>query len=273
MSGKKPVRIGVVAPSCPIDAEVAERVLARAQAFDAELVIHPQCFSISGHFAGGDAEREVAFVEMANDPALDAIWFARGGYGSCRIVERALPRLTDAARTKTYLGYSDAGTLLAGLYAKGFNRVAHGPMPADIRRDGGEAAIDRALSWLATRDPAALEPGLGDATVAAFNMTILSNLIGTPWQPDLTGHVLLLEEVGEYHYRIDRTLAHITSNANIRKVAGIRFGRISDVTPNDRPFGAEADEIAAHWCRVAGIAQLGSADIGHDIDNKIVPFG
>lgn len=273
MSGKKPTRIGVVAPSCPIDADVAERVAERAEAFDAELVFHPQCFLDHGHFAGDDAARTAAFLEIANDPAFDALWFARGGYGSCRIVEAVMPALTESARTKTYLGYSDAGTMLGALYARGFNHVVHGPMPADIRRAGGEAAIDRALAWLANRDDAALDADLGEATVAAFNMTILSNLIGTPWQPDLSGHVLLLEEVGEYHYRIDRTLAHITSNPNIRKVAGIRFGRISDITPNDRPFGAEADEIAAHWCRVSGIPHLGDADIGHDVHNKVVPFG
>lgn len=269
-------RIGIVAPSCPLDDAVAERVTARAEALygtGVELAFHPQCFLSAGHFAGSDAEREAAFVEAANDPQLDAIWFARGGYGACRIAERALPRLSDAARAKTYLGYSDTGTLLGGLYARGFSRIAHGPMPADIRRDGGEAAVDRSLRWLVARDPDALEPGLGEATVAAFNMTILSNLIGTPLQPDLAGHVLLLEEVGEYHYRIDRTLAHITANPNIRKLAGIRFGRISDIIANDRPFGAEAEEIAAHWCHVAGIPHLGSADIGHDVANKVVPFG
>ena len=267
------MRIGVVAPSCPIDAEVARRVAERADALGAQLVVHPQCFLSSGHFAGDDPARADALVEMANDPGLDAIWFARGGYGACRIVEAVLPRLTAIARAKTWLGYSDAGSLLGALYARGFDKIAHGPMPADIRRDGGEAAVDRALSWLVARDASALEPGLGEATVAAFNMTILSTLIGTAWQPDLAGHVLLLEEVGEYHYRIDRTLCHITSNPNIRKVAGIRFGRISDIPPNDRPFGAAADDIAAHWCRVSGIAHLGAADIGHDVDNKVVPFG
>lgn len=269
-------RIGVVAPGCPIDETVAERVTARAEALygtAVELAFHPQCFVETGHFAGSDCVREAAFVEMANDSHLDAIWFARGGYGACRISQGAIGRLTDDARAKAYLGYSDAGTLLGGLYGRGIGAVAHGPMPVDIRRAGGEAAVDRALRWLVERDPASLEPGLAEAPAAAFNMTILSMLIGTPLQPDLAGHILLLEEVAEYHYRIDRTLCHITSNPAIRAVAGIRFGRISDVLPNDRPFGQEVEEIAAHWCHVSGIAHLGSADIGHDADNRVVPFG
>ncbi len=97
----------------------------------------------SGHFAGDDAARAASFVDIANDPAFDAVWFGRGGYGSCRIAGTALPKLNEAARRKTYLGYSDAGALLAGLYAQGFPNLAHGPMPADIsargRRHGGVA--------------------------------------------------------------------------------------------------------------------------------------
>lgn len=271
-------RIGIVAPSCPIDADVVERVTARAAALYGDaapaLDFHPQCFLSHGHFAGDDDARIAAFVEYANDPGIDAIWFARGGYGSCRITERALPMLCSAARAKAWLGYSDAGSVLAGLYALGFKNVAHGPMPADIRREGGDAAVDRALRWLVERYSQSVEPNVGnDGAFAAFNMTILSHLIGTPLQPDLTGHVLMLEDVGEHHYRIDRTLFHITSNPNIRKVAGIRMGRVSDVIENDRPFGHEIDAMVAHWCTVSGIPYLGHANIGHDIDNHVVPFG
>ena len=78
-----------------------------------------------------------AFLEVANDSGFDALWFARGGYGSCRIAEEVLAGLGPAARKKAYLGYSDAGYVLAGLYRAGFERVAHGPMPGDVRRDGG----------------------------------------------------------------------------------------------------------------------------------------
>ncbi len=108
---------------------------------------------------------------------------------------------------------------------------------------------------------------------AAFNITILSHLIGTPLQPDLAGHILMLEEVAEYMYRIDRALLHITSNPGIGKVAGIMLGRCSAIPPNDPDFGQTEEEVMKHWCAVSGIAYLGRADIGHDIDNKIVPFG
>ena len=218
--------------------------------------------------------RALAFLQIANDPAFDALWFARGGYGSCRIAEGVFAGLTAAACQKTYLGYSDAGFLLAGLYRQGFEHLAHGPIPADLMRDGGDKAVERALAFLVEGASQTLEPSVSPSTkTAAFNMTVLSQLLGTPLQPDLAGHVLMLEEVSEYMYRIDRAMFHITSNPDIRKTAGIRLGRCSAIPPNDPDFGQSEVEVVKHWCSVSGIPYLGRADIGHDIDNMIVPFG
>lgn len=266
------MRIGIVAPSCRIDEDVVRRVSALAEG-RAELVWHPQCFLSDGHFAGPDSARAEALIEVANDATIDAVWFARGGYGACRIVDRVIDALGPAAGDKTYLGYSDPGTFLAALYARGIGRVAHGPMPADIRRDGGEAAVVRALDWLVDGSPAALEPSLGEAPAAAFNIVILAHLIGTRHLPDLTGHVLMIEEVAEYLYRTDRDLAQIVQHPSIRAAAGIRMGRISQVPDNDPDFGADPQAVVRDWCTRAGLPFLGSADIGHDAENKVVPFG
>ena len=280
LSGR--VKIGIVAPSCPLSPDVPARI--EALAGGVELIFDPQCFVSDGHFAGADQLREDAFVRLANDPMIDAIWFARGGYGACRMAERAINRLTQAARGKSYLGYSDAGFLLGGLYARGIGRVAHGPMPADINRDGGEGAIISALEWFtgsAQASASAAEPSLHLSPPlyspvtkkVAFNLTILSQMIGTPLMPNLTDHILMIEEVAEYIYRIDRSLFHITSNAAIRAVAGIKLGRCSQIPQNDVDFGMDEVAVAQHWCAVSGIPYLGRADIGHDADNKIVEFG
>jgi muramoyltetrapeptide carboxypeptidase len=182
--------------------------------------------------------------------------------------------LKEPSRRKTYLGYSDAGVLLAALYQAGFEAVAHGPVAQDILRDGGDAAVERALAWIVDRSPEALEPTVGRVMLtAAFNMTVLSQLLGTPLQPDLDGHVLMLEEVGEALYRIDRSLFHITSNPKIRRVSGVMLGRCSSITPNEPDFGMNEEEIARYWCQRSGIHWMGRADIGHDASNKIVPFG
>jgi len=274
-------RIGVVAPASRLEHETAKKVAALASSLypgRAEIVFHPQCFLSSGHFAGDDAARAEAFLEFANDVNFDALWFARGGYGSGRIVEAVLAGLKPAAREKTYLGYSDDGFLLAALYKAGFPRVVHGPIPADLNREGdhgmrgGEEAVIRSLRFLVEQAADTLEPSLSPPA-AAFNLTILSCIIGTALQPDLSGHVLMLEEVCEYMYAIDRAFFHITSNPLIRKVAGIRLGRCSAIPENDPPFGENEEQIAKHWCSVSGIPYLGRADIGHDVANKIVPFG
>lgn len=269
------MRIAVVAPAKRIDPETAAIAVDRARARfpRVDLVVHPQCHLDDGHFAGPDDARAAAFLDVANDPAFEAIWFARGGYGSNRILSRVIDRLGPAAAAKTYLGYSDIGFLLGALYARRIGRPAHGPLVADILRDDGTAAFDRGLAWLATRDRSAVEPALGNRPAAAFNLAILATLAGTQWMPDLTDHVLLLEDVSEPLYRIDRMLFQIANATQLKGIAGVRLGRISDVQPNEPPWTEPVETMIRRWCGDLGVPYLGSADIGHDVANKVVPFG
>ena len=265
-------KIALVCPGKPLLKERAEAVLAlAAREYPlVELSFHPQCFMEAGHFAGPDEARLAAFLEVANDPAVDGVWFAMGGYGSNRIAGAALAGLGEAAQGKTYLGYSDCGTLLGALYRNGIGKPVHGPLAGDIRRDGGEQAVRRVLDWF-TGNPQGLEPGLDHRPAVAFNLMTLAMLAGTEFMPDLAGHVVLIEEVAEHLYAVDRLFFHVTQH--LKGVAGIRLGRVSDVPENDRPFGADEEQIARFWCQRSGIPYLGRADIGHDAANRIVPFG
>lgn len=263
-------RIALVCPGKPMLPERAERVLALAAAEfpEVELRFAEQCFVETGHFAGDDATRLAAFVSAANDPDVDAVWFAMGGYGANRIAAPAIAALGEAARQKTYLGYSDNGFLLGALYRHGIGRPVHGPLAGDIRREGGEEAIRRVLRFLSGQEPA---PPPDAAPTAAFNLMTLAMLAGTELMPDLAGHVVMVEEVAEHLYAVDRLFFHVTQH--LRGCAGIRLGRISEVPENDRPFGFDEVGIAQYWCERSGIPYLGRADIGHDADNAIVPFG
>jgi len=265
-------RVAICAPSTPIIREVALRVtaLAAAEFPQLELHFHAQCFAEAGHFAGPDDQRLAALLECANDPAVDAVWFAKGGYGANRIAAQAIAGLGDAARSKTFLGYSDCGYLLAGLHRAGRGYPVHGPMPVDIRREGGDEAVRRALRWFAG-DTSGLEPTLDERPAAAFNLITLAMLCGTELMPVLADHVVMVEEVAEHLYAIDRLFFHVTQH--LRGIAGLRLGRIGAVPQNDRPFGAEPEEIARYWCERTEIPFLGSAGIGHDAANRIVPFG
>ena len=272
-----PYHIAIVCPGGPITRELAEKTASVAAACLGEAVklhFHEQCFSVAGHFAGSDAERSAAFLEVANDPRYDAVWFGRGGYGACRLDESLFAKLNEHARAKTYLGYSDNGTLLARLYKEGIGRPVHGPIPTDLTRENGDDAIARALRFLVEGDASGFEPTVKTGEkCAAFNITILAHLCGTDWLPDLSGHVVMLEDVGEYLYRIDRAMFTIMADKGIRSAAGIMLGRVSAVPENDRPFGASEEEIVRDWCARAGVPYFGRADIGHDAANKIVPFG
>jgi muramoyltetrapeptide carboxypeptidase len=106
----------------------------------------------------------------------------------------------------------------------------------------------------------------------AFNLTVLSNLLGTPLEPDFTGVDLLIEEVSEHLYATDRTMFHVTSSPNVRRARQIRRGRVIDILPNDVEFGSDAAAIVEDWCARSGIRFGGAADIGHDAANKVVPF-
>lgn len=265
-------RIAICAPATPITREQAAAVsaLAADEFPQLELHFHEQCFALEGHFAGSDAVRLSAFLDCANDPGSDAVWFAKGGYGSNRLLPDAIERLGPAARDKTYLGYSDAGFLLGALYREGIGRQVHAPMPVDIRRDRGDAAVRRTLAWLAGDDDG-LESNCDDHPCAAFNLTTLAMLAGTRFMPPLEGHVLMVEEVAEHLYAIDRLFFHVT--ALLPGLAGLLLGEVTDVPENDRPFGTDAEAIARDWCARAGIHYLGRAAIGHTSANRIVPFG
>ncbi|MDB5707403.1 MAG: LD-carboxypeptidase [Sphingomonas bacterium] len=270
------MRIGIVAPGRPIDRVIADRAAAAAAIWfpGVELVFHPQCFlSDGGHFAGVDAARAAAFLDFANDPAFDALWFARGGYGANRILHAVMPKLGPAAAAKSYCGYSDTGFVLGALYATKIGHPVHAPLVSDISRSDGGASFARTLSWLTEKNRGVLEPSLGKQPAVAFNLSILNALIGTPWLPDLAGHVLMIEDISEPLYRIDRMLFQMAHATGLKHIAGVRLGRVSDVIPNDPPFAEDVPTMIERWCREMGVPFLGPADIGHDAENKVVPFG
>ncbi len=269
------MKITVVAPGRPIDPVVA----ARAGAFAAiaypevDLIFHPQCFESAGHFAGSDAVRAATFLSVANDPAVDAVWFARGGYGSNRILAEVMPKLEPAAARKAYAGYSDMGFLLGALYARRIGRPVHAPMATDINRTKGDETVARTLGWLVRGDRQGLEPDLDGRPAAAFNLAILDALVGTPWLPDLTDHVLIIEEVSEPLYRVDRMLFTVANATQLKGIAGVRLGTVNDIVENDPIWGETLEAMMARWCGDMGVPYLGRARVGHTQDNHVVPFG
>lgn len=266
-------KIAICAPASPITQATADatRALVAAEFPMHSVEFHEQCFMQSGHFAGDDLTRLTAFLEIANDPAYDAVWFARGGYGSNRIAEAALPRLNEAARAKTYVGFSDCGYIMGALYRAGIGQCAHGSMPVNVRSERGRDAARRVLRWFAG-DNSGLEPSLdGTVPAAAFNLITLAMMAPTPLMPDLTDHVLMVEEVSEHLYSVDRIFFSLYGS--LPRLAGLRLGEVTEVPENHVDFGRSLEDIAQFWCARAGIPYLGRAQIGHTDANTVVPFG
>ncbi len=266
-------RIAVCAPATPITREHADAAqkLVADEFSEHSISFHDQCFAQAGHFAGDDLVRLGALLDCANDPNADVVWFARGGYGSNRIAEAAIAQMNKSARSKTFVGFSDMGYLLAALYRNGIGQPVHGSMPVSAKSESGREAVRRVLRWLGG-DNSVLEPSLdGQTPAVAFNLITLAMLTNTPMMPDLTGHVVMVEEVSEHLYSIDRLFFHLANT--LPRIAGLRLGAISDVPENHVEFGQDAEEIARFWCARAGFPYLGTAQIGHTAENRIVPFG
>jgi len=266
-------RIAICAPATPITrdhAQALEELV--AEEFPQHSVhFHDQCFAQDGHFAGSDMVRLAALVECANDPSFDIVWFAKGGYGSNRIAQAAIARMNAAAREKTYAGFSDCGYLLGALYRAGIGQPVHASMPVSALSEHGREAVRRVLRWF-SGDNSGLEPTLdGQTPAVAFNLITLAMLAGTPMMPDLSGHVVMVEEVSEHLYSVDRLFFQLSNS--LPRIAGLRLGFVTNVPENDRPFGQTEEQIAKFWCDRAGFPYLGRALIGHTAENRIVPFG
>lgn len=265
--------IAICAPATPItrDHAAALEALVAAEFPDHSVTFHEQCYASQGHFAGDDLTRLTALLDCANDSTFDAVWFARGGYGSNRIAEAAVAQMNVNARAKTYVGFSDCGYLLGALYKAGIGQCAHGSMPVSARSENGREAVRRVLRWF-SGDNSGLEPSIdGVLPAAAFNLITLAMLAKTPIMPDLSGHVVMVEEVSEHLYSIDRIFFALAGS--LPRIAGLRLGAITDIPENHVEFGQDEEQIARYWCDRLGVPYLGRAEIGHTSANRVVPFG
>jgi muramoyltetrapeptide carboxypeptidase len=163
------------------------------------------------------------------------------------------------------------GYMLAALYRARIGQCAHGPMASSAASSNGPEAARRVLRWF-SGDNSGVEPSLdGETPVAAFNLITLAMCVGTPLMPDLSGHVVMVEEVSEHVYAIDRLFFHLAGT--LPRLAGLKLGDVTDVPENHVEFGQSLEDIAQFWCARAGIPYLGRAAIGHTSANRVVPFG
>jgi muramoyltetrapeptide carboxypeptidase len=227
-----------------------------------------------GYLAGTDADRRAQLAVAWGDPECRAILCVRGGYGGMRLLEDW--QWSPTATPKWLIGFSDITALLWSLAQQGIVGV-HGPLLTTLS-DEPDWSIDR-LFKLVIGQP--LPPLQGDSWVGGVatgnlfpcNLTVATHLLGTPFQPDLTGTILAIEDITEAPYRIDRLLTHWRLTGALSKVAGIAIGRFSQC---DAPAGVPSftvEEVLRDRLTDLQIPIVANLPFGHDGCNAALPVG
>lgn len=227
--GTSSMRVAVVAPCSPFPRDDFDRGVAWLRA-RAEVRDDARWYGRKGFLSGDDGARLAMLIEALRDPEVRCVWAARGGYGATRLLERAGSDLLEAllADPKPIVGYSDV-TGLHALWSRANVRSVHGAMVAALGRDDPHAEETWAVANGEIPSPwNGLETMHDGRTVEGLalggNLALLAALAGTPWQMDLRGAVLFLEDIGEAPYRVDRMLTTLRSSGALRGVGAVVLG-------------------------------------------------
>ncbi len=220
-------------------------------------------------FSAPDRERLRQWQLACSDPGIAAVVSVAGGWGSARLLERGW---RPPPRPIWLVGFSDASALLLAQLAAGQGGGIHGSSSSDL------PAWQRIVRLLRGEPVSPLQgvgwrPGKAVGELVVTNLTVATHLIGTPWFPDLRGRLLVLEDVGEAPYRIDRMLTHWRTSGVLRGVAGIGLGRFSwkedDVLPGDLTM----EEVLIERLGDLGVPLVGRLPVGHGRPNLALPLG
>ncbi|WP_420457072.1 S66 peptidase family protein [Rubrivirga sp.] len=236
-----------------------------------------------GYFAGTDAQRAADVTAMFADDRVDAVMAMRGGWGAAR----ALPFVDwDAVRSnpKVLCGFSDNTSLLLATYARAGLVTFHGPnASSDLDGFSGESfrrvVMDADAATLRTSTtplsgPATITSGRATGPLVGGNLSVLVSLVGTAWLPDLAGHVLFVEDIGEGIYRIDRMLTQLGQAGLLADLAGFVFGACPRCDPDSGPVdGFTLDEVVRQHVGPLGVPAFQGAAIGHTSRKLTVPLG
>jgi muramoyltetrapeptide carboxypeptidase len=266
--------IGIVAPAGPFDRELFEQGLAVIHSMGFATKTDPRIFSREGYLAGTDASRSAQFNAMMTDDDVHAVMCARGGYGSLRMLE-ALDYPAIESSAKALIGFSDITALHRAVLLWSSLITLHGPMVTTLPRCDEQSRI----SWYRTlTEPVApsmdlsharvLKPGTAEGELAGGNLATLCHLTGTRLGMGFAGQILLLEEIGEAPYRIDRMLTQMKMAGLFAGLAGVVLGSFEDCGSMD-----EIEALVLERFADVSIPIVSGACVGHGRSNLTVPLG
>ncbi len=244
-------KVGLASPARKISPEEMAPAIASLQEWGLVPVLGTHIYSVSRQFAGTDAERIADLQQMIDDPSIKAILFSRGGYGCLRIADQ-LNFAPLRHHPKWFIGFSDLTAFSAALFQEGVSSI-HGPMCISWNGKTSDAVARGHLRELLmgqlptySYPPVHAEltrTGKASGRLVGGNLSILSQLIGTPHDLDTKGCILFIEDIDEYLYHIDRMMVHLKRAGKLKSIAGLIVGGFSDIKDNDVPFGASVEEI------------------------------
>lgn len=244
-----------------------------------KVVIGKNVFKQNNHFAGTDEERLQDFQEALDNPTVKAIWAARGGYGSVRILDK-INLSKFQKKPKWIIGYSDITAFHNQFNLLGFETL-HAMMPTSLEEKPEEivetiASFKRALFGEELRYEVKSSKynrnGKISGEIIGGNLSILISMLGSKTQLKTAGKILFIEEIGEYEYAIDRMLQSLKRAGYFKNVKGVVLGNFSKIRKNPTSWGSTIEELIIAVLPKE-IPILFDFPAGHEADNRAVFFG
>jgi muramoyltetrapeptide carboxypeptidase len=271
-------RVALIAPAGPLrgDDEV-ERAKSNARSLGWEPVVAPHARRRTGYFAGDDAARLGDLTDAMHDRAIDGIWCLRGGYGAMRL----LPDIdydAFARAPKPLLGYSDITALHAALGTRCGVITYHAPTARQPLTDFSRESIARAVtrqgdSCGIAPDARVIRAGVAKGRLAGGNLAVLTALCGTRFFPNLAGAILILEDINEAIYRIDRMLRQLLLAGTLDAVSAIAFGHCTSCSEESDDGARTLDEVLGEVADALGVPCIAGIPVGHVPDQWTLPLG
>ncbi|KLU58878.1 putative murein peptide carboxypeptidase [Peptococcaceae bacterium CEB3] len=283
---KKGETIGLVAPSGPIpEPEIVDSAVAKVQELGFNAKVGKSCRETYGYLAGSDDLRANDLNAMFADPVISGIICVRGGYGAPRILDK-LDYRTIARNPKVFVGYSDITSLHVA-----FNKMCdlvtfHGPMvTTDMLTDFDDFSKDSFLKAITTSESLDMvanppgEPikcltrGKASGPIVGGNLSLISALMGTPYEIDTKDKLLLLEDIDEYPYRVDRMLTQLRLAGKFAQCSGVIIGDWNHCVPEEGKPSLSLMDLFEGIIAPFGKPAIYNLKAGHCRPKMTVPFG
>ena len=270
-------KIGIVAPARSVTLEEMQYAIEWLKEYGFEPVYDDRLFAEHHIFAGNDDFRAVVFQEYLDNKQIEAIWFARGGYGSIRIINK-LDFTSFLQHPKWLMGFSDTTVIHGKLNRLGIPSI-HSPMPFYFANKTPEAkqSLFNALTGNTLCYEIPTHPqnraGQMEGEIIGGNLSVLISMMGSDIFPDTDGKILFIEEVDEYIYHVDRMMRALKHAGKLKHLKGLIVGGLTQIHDNTHPFGQTVEEVIAEVVSEYDYPLCFGFPAGNFDDNRAIVFG